>query len=298
MTITKIKRVWLLGAVALSFFMGELRAQSPKDSLVRVGFLNCYNLFDTINDPALYDGDYTPEGRYGWDSEKYQTKTKALGKLLGGLNLDAMGLCEVENRKVVEDMLLYQRRNYHIIHYESSDSRGIDLAFVYDPKVVEVLESRLIASSAETLYKRREALHVRTQIKGEELSFVLVHLPSRRGGIKAKRDRAIILKGLQNEISSWDEDVVLMGDMNIAKAVELAPLENITRGLIRAGQGSYLYRGVWSMLDQALVSVGLMARVAEVALYSPSNLSHRANANFWQEASDHKPLVFVLNFTK
>ncbi len=292
------KRVWLFFAVILSFSVSGARSQIISDSLVRVGFLNCNNLFDTLNEPSSRDGDFTPQGRYGWDSEKYGSKVAALGELTKDLNLDILGLCEVENRDVVEDMLSISPRRYHIIHYESSDSRGIDLAFVYDHQRVEVLESRLIEAPHATHYPRREALHVKANVGGEIISFLLVHLPSRRGGVKANRDRAMILDSLQKEIAKWDEEVVLMGDMNMTQAVELPPLQNIVKDLIRSGHGTYEYRGVWSMLDQVLVSVGMIHSVRDVALYSNQELSPRSGKAVTNTASDHKPLVFVLDLCK
>lgn len=271
-----------------------------QSSSLRVGFLNGYNLFDTINQPDLLDGDFTPRGRYRWTSQKYWQKISRLSDKLLSMRLDLFGMCEVENRSVVEDLVATMGRDYHIIHYESSDLRGIDLALGYDPSRVEVLESGLIEAPESTSGVRRESLYCRVRFsEGEVCHFILVHLPSRSGGRRARLDREFILADLSRRILSFgSEPLVLMGDFNSTELVEVPSLVNIMGDLYRRGMGSYSYYGVWSLLDQVLVSASLRDRVSTPVLHGERKGLHRGGGSSSSSgvASDHAGVSFVINY--
>jgi hypothetical protein len=132
----------------LSFILLSLSAYSQNEPLLKPGrviFYNVENLFDTINDPETSDNDFTPDGKNEWNTKKYEVKLNHLSKVLAAL-LDTIqpmvvGLCEIENRKVLEDLVAQpelQSFNLWIIHHDSPDERGIDVAFLYKPQIMKV----------------------------------------------------------------------------------------------------------------------------------------------------------------
>ena len=105
-----------------------VRAQEHKDGLYSVAFYNLENLFDTIHDAGKNDYEYLPDAAKGWNSEKYHSKLKKLSKVLGELSRDkvpagpaAIGVAEVENRNVLEDLIRQPERREVIATYITKD---------------------------------------------------------------------------------------------------------------------------------------------------------------------------------
>ncbi|MEX0316101.1 MAG: endonuclease/exonuclease/phosphatase family protein, partial [Allomuricauda sp.] len=106
-----------------------------------VAFYNVENLFDTTNDTLIFDDDRTPEGAYRWTENRYEAKINnisqvmvQLGKEKTGTSPDILGLCEVENKGVLEDLVNHpnlRAKDYGIVHFDSPDARGIDVALLY-----------------------------------------------------------------------------------------------------------------------------------------------------------------------
>ena len=110
-----------------------------------VGFWNAENLFDLVDDPNKNDEEFSIGGRKNVTSDIYDLKIKHSTEVLSDLNVDVLGLCEVENLKVLKDLnRSYSNRNYDIIHYDSPDERGIDNALLYDRNRFTVLTLSLI----------------------------------------------------------------------------------------------------------------------------------------------------------
>ncbi|MFK7906518.1 MAG: hypothetical protein AB8B69_15415, partial [Chitinophagales bacterium] len=110
------------------------------DSGIRVMFYNVENLFDTRDDSIKRDDDFTPRGIKGWGSRKYYTKLQNIYRTImgvGGWEPPAIvGLCEVENIFVLQELISrtpLRKLGYDIIHEESPDRRGIDVAMLYRP---------------------------------------------------------------------------------------------------------------------------------------------------------------------
>ena len=112
-----------------------------------IGFYNVENLFDTTNDPAINDEDFTPQGKLQWDDAKYQTKLQHIAEVMDSLPGDlpvAMGLCEIENRSVLEDLVRQTRlqsAQYDIVHKDSPDERGIYVALLYRKDLAQLQSS-------------------------------------------------------------------------------------------------------------------------------------------------------------
>ena len=253
-----------------------------------VVFYNVENLFDTENEPGKSDGEFTPEGEKKWDQQRYGKKLADIAKVLTSVNEtelpEIIGLCEVENRSVLEDLIETGKlasREYKIVHHESPDFRGIDCALLYRPDEFKVLHHQPIKISFknEPDYKTRDILYVKGRtVNREKLHIFVNHWPSRIGGTeKSEPNRvqvATILKEKIDSISqtSSNAKIIVMGDMNDepdnkslqqilgAKkpAEETAQLRNLMFPADENGEGSYNYRGNWNMLDNLVVSKNLL----------------------------------------
>ena len=110
------------------FFLCLLTKISAEEPL-SVGFWNVENLFDLENHPDKNDDEFALGGRKNVTKEIYKKKIKHTAEVLDDLNVDVLGLCEVENERVLIDLNnAYPKRDYKIVHYESPDERGIDNA--------------------------------------------------------------------------------------------------------------------------------------------------------------------------
>ena len=128
----------------------QLQAQQQY-RVVTVGFYNLENLFDTINDPLKNDDDFTPSGALNYNKEVFEDKISKLSDVLSIISLDQtpeglsiIGVAEIENRSVLETLAAAPKlkdRNYQIVHYDSPDKRGIDVALLYNPKYFKVKHS-------------------------------------------------------------------------------------------------------------------------------------------------------------
>ena len=115
---------------------------------VRVVFYNVENLFDINNDSLKNDDEFLPQGVRFWNENKFRKKINSIYKTLiavGEWNAPGIiGLCEIENKFVLEKLISFtplKKNNYRIIHYESPDNRGIDVALIYNPEILQPLFS-------------------------------------------------------------------------------------------------------------------------------------------------------------
>ena len=251
----------------------------PEENLFSIAFYNTENLFDYKNDAHTLDQDYTPSGRKKWGQYRYQHKINKIGKVLSKIGTDEcmfppvlIGLCEVETKEVVQDILKSNNLMYlpyECIHYESPDERGIDVALVYNTKAFELIHSEPIAVS---VYESngvkddtRDILYVKGKLYGELTHLFINHWPSRRKGIdKTSLKRIELAKVVSERILAIDEDnpkVIVMGDFNDdpnSESVEkhLAPdfLSNPMFQLQSTKGGSLKHNGIWHLFDQILHS--------------------------------------------
>ncbi len=124
-----------------SFLMLQAGGPEKYKKKVTVAFYNVENLFDTEDDPTINDNEFLPEGSYKWTEENLQVKLQNLARVISQLGDDdgpeILGLAEVENRGVIEMLVkssALKKRGYQIIHHDSPDQRGIDVALIYKKK--------------------------------------------------------------------------------------------------------------------------------------------------------------------
>lgn len=143
----------LILALFLCFYLVGW-AQEKKYALYSVAFYNLENLFDTTHDEGKNDYEYLPDGANKWTETKYQAKLKNMSEILSLLATDRLpmgpaiiGVSEIENRRVLEDLLkqpALAERGYEIIHYDGEDKRGVECAFLYNPKFFHVNSTGLL----------------------------------------------------------------------------------------------------------------------------------------------------------
>ena len=168
--------------------------KKKKPNLHTVAFYNLENLFDTIDDPETMDDDFTPEGHKKWTPKRYKKKLFKLAKTISEIGLEAaqrapalIGIAEIENEMVVQDLIgtePLRKIDYHYVHYDSPDERGIDTALLYHKDHFEVLFSEPIALLVYNQEGKRDTtrdiLYVHGKLNGEEVHVFVTHWPSRR----------------------------------------------------------------------------------------------------------------------
>lgn len=259
-----------------------------------VAFYNVENLFDTYHDEGKNDYEYLPEGRIGWNHEKYTAKLQNLETVLSQLGKDvvpegpvAIGLAEVENFKVLQDLITQPKlrsENYQYVHYEGPDKRGIDCALIYNPKLFLPIATKLVPSvpfKGDTVHLTRGFLIVRGEVReaNEELTIIVNHWPSRGADAPVRMHAAQQVKQITDSLyrDNAHAKIVIMGDLNDdpmdASVVEgLGAKKYISEvgkygffnpwwsTLEDDGIGTLKYRGKWNLFDQIIVSKSLLAK--------------------------------------
>jgi len=151
-----------LKVIAVSFLLLMVTEFcNAQRNIHRYVFYNVENLFDTIDAPNKNDNEFTPDSEKDWNTERYQQKLAHLAQVLSSPHKkdlpEIIGLCEVENRSVLEDLLKepkLAKSNYRIVHFESPDKRGIDNALLYDLNEFQIANDRPIPVEFEDKRKK------------------------------------------------------------------------------------------------------------------------------------------------
>src|SRR6185436_1494028 len=186
-------------------------AQEKKYKVAIVGFYNLENLYDTLDDPSKDDAEFLPNGSYRYTGTVYKDKLNHLSDVISLIGTDAspdglaiMGCAEIENDTVLTDLIntpKLESRHYKIVHYNSPDIRGVDVAMLYNPKYFTPKYSAplfvpLFESDSVTPRYTRDALYVEGQLMGEPVYVFVNHWPSRRGGEEASAPYRAIAAGV------------------------------------------------------------------------------------------------------
>lgn len=293
--------------IGLCFSSSFLHAQ--EESFVKFCFYNVENLFDTYDDSLTQDEEFLPEGDKSWSKARYYNKIDQIARTLtgiGGWKLPGIvGLCEIENIDVLYDLCehrLLKASGYEIIHEDSPDRRGIDVALLYIPSKIEVIHSQWIGISFpfDSTILTRDILYVKGLIgHSDTLHIFINHWPSRWGGIESSMPKRLhvarILKHFSDSIlqAGFDQHILIAGDMNdtpgdssilnVLGASEQvgdhpAELYNLMTLTDLEGPGGTLkYRADWDIFDQIIVSGSLLNSteglfVEEADIYCPEYL--------------------------
>lgn len=263
-----------------------------------IAFYNLENLFDYEDDPITFDNDRTPEGKDHWTEEIYSKKVwnmatviSEIGKEVTGQPPSIIGVCEIENRRVLEDLLNtdpLRETDYGLVHFDSPDRRGIDVALLYRksvfvPSQYKAVELLLFDDQDTTkrIYTRDQLL-VSGYLEGELIYIIVNHWPSRSGGEARSQSKRIKAARLNKQLidSLWSKDpyakIINMGDFNddpvnasikrtlkttIRKdSTQLKKLYNPMEPMYRKGLGTLGYADGWNLFDQIMLSSELLKK--------------------------------------
>ena len=251
------------------------------DQAYTIAFYNLENLFDTKDDPTTLDDDFTPKGRKNWNHKRYRNKIRKLGNVIAQLGADRsfyspaiVGVVEVENQKVLEDLVAsksLKKHQYGIVHYDSPDERGIDVALLYKKELFELLHSETFPLYLEDEYGNRDYTRDILLVKGNlnnELIYILVnHWPSRRSGEDLTEEKRIKAAELATRITAniiaenKNAKIIIMGDFNddpsntsVKNYLVNNTFYNPMERLINTGNGTLNHKKTWHLFDQIIFS--------------------------------------------
>jgi predicted extracellular nuclease len=252
---------------------------------ITVAFYNVENFFDTVDDPETQDEEFLPDSLSEWDKKKYQNKINNIAKVISttthdGRLPDAVGFCEIENETVIKDLVAksnLKKRKYLCICSTGQDTRGINVGFIYDCSVFDLIGSEELNVVNDNLpyYRTRNVLFVTLKHKAtdETVYFFINHWPSRRDGEELTEPKRIyaarILREKIDELLAKEKEakVIIMGDLNdsprnksILKVLKAnsSPVNNELLNpylkLYDNKQGSHVRDGVWELFDNIILS--------------------------------------------
>jgi endonuclease/exonuclease/phosphatase family metal-dependent hydrolase len=261
---------------------------TPEKTTCRLMFYNMENFFDTWDDSLTADEEFTPGGAMHWTVGRYNTKQNHLFKTIVAVGEwqppDIIGVCEIENRKVLLDLVNetpLSKYAYKLVHSDSPDRRGIDVAMLYNSHTVEFISSKFFRLQKPGLFTR-DILYCRVNLHGNPVHLFVNHWPSRSAGqIETEKDRlaaATLLRHLTDSLFMRNKEacIIIMGDFNDEPADESisgilgattmlsgarpAKLYNLSKAP-REGKfkGSLKYQGIWNLFDQIIVSGSLLS---------------------------------------
>ncbi|RDK88714.1 endonuclease/exonuclease/phosphatase family protein [Marinirhabdus gelatinilytica] len=312
----KLIHCFLIGLIG---FTTLTNAQEKKQYKVNtVAFYNLENLFDYEDDPITFDDDRTPDGKDHWTEEIYNAKLKNMAKVIAEIGADVtgtapaiIGVCETENRRVLEDLVNQEpllKKDYGIIQFDSPDRRGIDVALLYQKRLFTPTHYKaypLVIYDNNDTSKRiytRDQLLVSGMLDGEKMHFIVNHWPSRSGGearSRSKREKAAKLnRRIIDSLFSDDPyaKIITMGDLNDdptnssvkeylkAKAdkedLQIKQLYNPMEDMFKKGLGTLAWRDGWNLFDQMILSTELLKddyssyRFYQAGIYNKSYLAN------------------------
>ncbi|MBT2621744.1 endonuclease [Chryseobacterium sp. ISL-6] len=263
--------------------------------------------------------EFTPNSSKNYNTQIYKTKLANEAKVISELGSQytktapaIVGLIEIENRQVIEDLIkepALAKYDYGIIHYNSYDYRGIDVALIYQKRRFTITNSlkkelKIFNENGKREYTR-DILVVTGFLDNEKVAFFMNHWPSRRGGeaisLPKRNAAALLLKQQMDSVRTADPSTKLfaMGDFNDdpvssslknhLKAVgklkdlnESTPYLNLMYPLYKKGVASLAYRDVPNLFDQIIVSKNLISAhltkeysVYRTEVYAPAYLINK-----------------------
>jgi len=292
--------------IAMSAYSQSAASNAPRE--YRVMFYNLENLFDTYDDPLTLDDEFTPDGAKSWSYYRYQKKLNAIAKVIiavGEWNPPAaIGLCEVENFQVLLDLTTktpLKSLGYQIIHENSNDSRGIDVAMLYRPEVAQRID-HVSVSLKNADWTTRDILLARLFFlqTGDTVHFFVNHWTSRYGGKEQTEPRrhkiAHLLRHSVDSLQSINPSakMLIMGDFNdepvdkslqeVLRAfptddpIDARQLYNLAYADSRIGKGTLVFKEInntWFLFDQIMVSgslidgAGLIIKGRKLNIFGP-----------------------------
>lgn len=260
-----------------------------RQDTLRVMFWNLENFFDYRNDStSVSDAEFSSHGDRHWTRKRFNAKCNAVAKGIlwagsaeGGLP-DVIGLAEIENARVLKLLLqetALRKLDYQLVHFDSPDSRGIDVALLYRRSRLTLLEALPChLYQADTVLSTRDILLCRFSGPGGPFSVLVNHHPSKYGGAAVSEPRRRLaverLRALADSVHALgDSRIVAMGDFNDTPANPVYKLleprfVSLGTPLHSKGRGSIKYNGKWDLIDLFFVTPETLPARMEI-LYIP-----------------------------
>ncbi|MCK5846639.1 MAG: hypothetical protein KAG84_04315 [Bacteroidales bacterium] len=315
-----------------TFSWGQIKNSFPEDfddsargySAMRVVFYNVENLFHPSNDSLKNDDSFTEEGMNHWSKYKYWAKQKKIAQVItavgGWENPAIIGLCEVENKLSLIHLTAYtslKNSKYSIVHRESEDWRGIDVALLYRREKFKVIKDTAynVRFSFDPNSRTRNILHIKgVAMETDTIHIFVTHWPSKYGGAfvtipKRKHVASEIRKYTEQVLAKNPQaNILIMGDFNDVPTEESVisglrakspdayndgDLVNLMYPLMNNKTGTHFYAGKtgneWSVIDQMVVSSSLLNINNSISV--KNNCAHIFSAGFLLETNNKGLIV-------
>ena len=285
----------------------EFNPEPRGDNGIRIMFYNVENLFDTFDDPAINDDEFTANGEKNWSYYRYKEKLNHIAKIIiavGGWEAPALiGLCEIENFQVLMDLTTetpLKKYGYHIVHENSGDPRGIDVAIIYRPeKLVKITHKPI--NIDDNSFVTRDILYASFSYQDKDtIHFFINHWPSRYGGKEfSEKKRVKVASVLRSKTDSLflaneNPKILIMGDFNdepsdqslaitlsakpVTSSIDSKQLYNLNFQDFHSGKGTLVYKELdhtWFLFDQMIASgaiiqgQGLVTKGKKNSIFDP-----------------------------
>ncbi len=257
-----------------------------------VGFYNIENLYDTLDAPGVDDAEFLPGSNKQWTSARYWSKQDRMARVIAGMGKDLhpqglaiVGLAEVENSTVLQDLVArpaLKDRGYRFVHVDGPDRRGVDVALIYNPAIYKVYahKSNRLTLPNDPSFRTRDQLLVSGVLDGDTTHVIVAHWPSRRGGQKAsdpkRRAAAELGRRLIDSLMAIGprHRILYMGDLNddpanasVTRFLKAtgekskatgATLFNPMYEPYQKGVGTLAWRDSWNLFDQIIINAPLL----------------------------------------
>ena len=265
--------------VILFLWLGGVRVgvEAQPASTFKVVFYNVENFFDPGIDSVNIDLEFTPPGEKHWTWSRYKVKLGHLYKTLIAVGAwdppGLIGLCEVENRKVLDDLVNktpLSKLEYKVVHFDSPDHRGIDCALLYLSKRFQPIHSFTLPVRFQDNpdFTTRDILYVQGILTetGDTLHVFVNHWPSRRGGKeKSEKNRlqaATTLKRNIEEINSKKQNpnILIIGDFNDTPTnksfIDVLNAKPVSNFLMKMKKRTEQIKNIYNLAYETAVKIG------------------------------------------
>jgi hypothetical protein len=273
----------------LVFAFVQVQAQTKPFT---VAFYNLENLFDTLKDIGKEDYEFLPTSKRHWDSKKYHQKMHLLARAIASIDSsnwqgpDILGVCEVEHKSCLDDLVsktALAHFGYTVLHQESNDERGIDVACIYKKDQFQLIDYHYFAINFDFETRpTRDILYLKGILPNQDtLHLFYNHWPSRMGGQLASEPKRFIaakrLKQLVDSIYAVSQypKIIISGDFNdgptnasLTEALGTSNFVSDTARIDLFNTSYYLqkvlkiathkYQDEWNLFDQIIISAPLL----------------------------------------
>lgn len=302
------------------------------DSLLTV-FWNLENFFDYRDGgTGESDTEFSSQGSRRWTSKRFYSKCQSVAKSLFWIGNnhrrmpDIIGVAEIENRWVLSRLIsstLLRKYDYKIVHRDSKDRRGIDVALMYRSSCFELIDMSFftpVYNGKEMETRDILCARMKKLSDGSIYDFIVNHHPSKYGGSKESDSRRFAvmqqLTDICDSLSGYVPErgykgIIAMGDFNDNPSGPQftlldGRLENACSEIFEKGEGSIRFEGKWDLIDMFWASPSIEAESRSDISYIPflmtrdrkhpgeKPLRTYSGPRYIGGVSDHCPIVLLV----